>query len=47
MHDPGRYDAILAEHKALTDLIDAGDTQAAADTLTAHLAATKAALTAL
>ena len=47
MHDPGRYDAILAEHKALTDLIDAGDAQAAADTLAAHLAATKAALTAL
>lgn len=43
---PGRYDAILAEHTALADLIDAGDAQAAADTLAAHLAATKAALTA-
>jgi DNA-binding GntR family transcriptional regulator len=47
LRDPARYDTILAEHKALTDLIDAGQAQAAADTLAAHLAATKAALTAL
>ncbi|HEX6449977.1 MAG TPA: GntR family transcriptional regulator [Trebonia sp.] len=47
LRDPGRYDAILAEHTALTDLIDAGDAQAAADALAGHLAATKAALTAL
>lgn len=42
--DPGRYDTILAEHAALTDLIDAGDAEAAADTLVAHLAATRALL---
>ena len=47
LRDPRRYDAILAEHAALADLIDSGDADAVARTLTAHLTATKAALAAL
>ncbi len=39
--DPGRYDTILAEHAALTDLIDAGDAEAAANALADHFAATR------
>ncbi len=41
---PGRYDAILAEHATLADLIDAGDAEAAASALAEHLAATRAVL---
>jgi DNA-binding GntR family transcriptional regulator len=47
LRDPGRYDAILAEHAALADLVDGGDVDAVASTLAAHLAATKAALAAV
>jgi DNA-binding GntR family transcriptional regulator len=47
LRDPGRYDAILAEHATLADLIDAGDAEVAAGTLASHIAATRAALTAL
>lgn len=47
MRDPGRYDAILAEHAALADLIDAGDAEAVASALAAHLAATRTALSAI
>lgn len=47
LRDPHRYDAILAEHSALADLIDGGDADAVASTLAAHLAASKAALAAL
>lgn len=46
VRDPGRYDAILAEHAALAGLIDAGDAEAVAGALAAHLAATRAALAA-
>lgn len=42
--DPHRYDAILAEHAALADLIDAGDAEAVTSALAEHLAATRAAL---
>jgi DNA-binding GntR family transcriptional regulator len=42
--DPGRYDAILAEHTALADLIGAGDAEAAASALAEHIAATRAVL---
>lgn len=47
LRDPDRYAAILAEHSALTDLIDSGDADAADAALAAHLAATRAALTTL
>ncbi|HEY6792512.1 MAG TPA: GntR family transcriptional regulator [Trebonia sp.] len=47
LRDPGRYDAILAEHAALADLIDAGDAAVVASTLASHIAATRGALTAL
>jgi DNA-binding GntR family transcriptional regulator len=47
LRDPGRYDAILAEHATLADLIDAGDAEVAVGALASHIAATKAALTAL
>jgi len=42
--DPGRYDAIFAEHAALADLIDAGDAEATASALAEHIAATRAVL---
>jgi DNA-binding GntR family transcriptional regulator len=42
--DPGRYDAIRAEHAALADLIDAGDADAVSTAMAGHLAATRAAL---
>ncbi|HWG62745.1 MAG TPA: GntR family transcriptional regulator [Streptosporangiaceae bacterium] len=42
--DPGRYDAILAEHAALADLIDTGNAEETADALAGHLAATRAVL---
>ncbi|HEY1700126.1 MAG TPA: GntR family transcriptional regulator [Trebonia sp.] len=45
--DPGRYDAILAEHAELADRIEAGDADAVARTLAGHLAATRAALAAI
>jgi DNA-binding GntR family transcriptional regulator len=44
LHDPHRYDGILAEHTAIADVIDGGDTEAVASTLAAHLAATRATL---
>jgi DNA-binding GntR family transcriptional regulator len=47
VHDPGRYDAILAEHATLADLIGGGDSEAVASALAAHLAATRAALSAM
>jgi DNA-binding GntR family transcriptional regulator len=47
VRDPGRYDAILAEHAALADLIDVGDAEAVVSALTAHLAATRATLSAI
>jgi len=47
LRDPGRYDAILAEHAALADLMEAGDVEAVASTLASHIAATRAALSAL
>ena len=47
VRDPGRYDAILAEHATLADLIDGGDSEAVAGALAAHLAATRAALSAI
>jgi DNA-binding GntR family transcriptional regulator len=47
LRDPGRYNAILAEHSALADLIDSGDADAVDSTLAAHLAATSAALATL
>jgi DNA-binding GntR family transcriptional regulator len=43
--DPGRPDAILAEHAALADVIDAGDAESVADALAGHIAATRALLT--
>jgi DNA-binding GntR family transcriptional regulator len=46
LHDPGRHDAILTEHAALADLMDAGDAEAVASTLASHIAATRAALAA-
>lgn len=47
LRDPGRYDAILAEHAALAGLIDAGDADAVTAALAGHLAATRAALAAI
>lgn len=47
LRDASRYDAILAGHSALADLIDSGDADAVASTLQAHLAATRAALAAI
>jgi DNA-binding GntR family transcriptional regulator len=47
LHDPGRYGTILAEHARLADLMDAGDADAVARTLASHIAATRAALSAL
>ena len=43
--DPGRYEAILAEHAELARLIDAGDVAKVTSALGDHLAATRAALT--
>jgi DNA-binding GntR family transcriptional regulator len=47
LRDPGRHDAILAEHAALAALIDAGDADAVTGALAGHLAATRAALAAI
>jgi DNA-binding GntR family transcriptional regulator len=47
LRDPGRYDAILAEHAALAGLIDDGDADAVTAALAGHLAATRAALAAI
>jgi DNA-binding GntR family transcriptional regulator len=47
LRDPGRYGAILAEHATLADLMDTGDAEAVAGTLASHIAATRAALSAL
>lgn len=47
LRDPGRYDTILSEHAVLADLIDAGDAESAAETIAAHLTATRTALAAL
>jgi DNA-binding GntR family transcriptional regulator len=47
LRDPDRYDAILAEHAALADLIDQGDAEGVASMIAAHLAATRAALSAI
>ncbi|HTU74733.1 MAG TPA: GntR family transcriptional regulator [Trebonia sp.] len=47
LRDPGRYDAILAEHAALADLLDAGDAEAVTSSLASHIAATRAALSTL
>lgn len=47
LRDPDRYDAILAEHAALADLLDSGDAEAVSGAIAAHLAATKATLAAL
>jgi DNA-binding GntR family transcriptional regulator len=47
VRDPGRPGTILAEHAALADLMEAGDGDAAAGELARHIAATRAALTAL
>ncbi len=47
LRDPGRHDAILAEHATLADLMDAGDVEAVAGMLASHIAATRAALSTL
>jgi DNA-binding GntR family transcriptional regulator len=47
VRDPGRPDAILAEHATLADLIDKGDADAVENALAAHLAGTRAVLSSL
>jgi DNA-binding GntR family transcriptional regulator len=47
LRDPGRYDAILAEHASLADLMDSGQVAAVASSLASHIAATRAALSSL
>jgi len=45
LRDPDRRAAILAEHTALADLIEAGDADGVAGALAEHLAGTRAAVT--
>jgi DNA-binding GntR family transcriptional regulator len=45
LRDPDRRAAILAEHAALADLIEAGDADGVAGALAEHLAGTRAAVT--
>jgi DNA-binding GntR family transcriptional regulator len=47
LRSPDRYAAIIAEHAALTEVIEAGDTARLADMLAGHLAATRAAMATL